>query len=100
MLANALEGWSDRATQNGFGEWEGYSGPTFWDGADNSPPVATWSFDVTTGGGIDHRSAIETMLAWLESFMKESEVSIGYLVMGSWEPEEPMPTLDWRAWGW
>jgi hypothetical protein len=37
----------------------------------------------------------KSMLAWLEAFVRESGMAITHLIVGWWEPEEPIPTLNW-----
>lgn len=88
----ALEGWAERAEVNGFGDWEGYEDPLFSGDASDMRSVAEWSMDASHG---DHANAIATMFAWLELFVKESMVPITHLVIGAWDPEEPIPTLEW-----
>jgi hypothetical protein len=89
---DALEGWADRAEVNGFGDWEGYEDPLFSGDAADMRSVAEWWIDASHG---DHASAIATMVAWLELFVKQSKVSITHLVIGAWDPEDQIPPLKW-----
>jgi hypothetical protein len=88
----SLAGWADRATINGFGDWEGYAHPVFSGDGVEMRSVAAWGFDASHG---DYERAMGTMCAWLELFVKESGVAITHLVVGHWEPQEPIPELAW-----